>query len=78
MNKKEVGYCHKVLLSTPLSPNLRPRTAMLDVCDSTAAGLLECAHESVSLVELLHVVAASYAFADKKNVRYSPPARHVC
>lgn len=78
MNKKEVECCHNQHLSAPLSPNLRSRTAMLDVRDSTATGLLECAHESVGLVQLLHVVAASYTFADKKDVRYRPPACHVC
>jgi hypothetical protein len=50
---------------------------MLDLCDASAANLLELAGERVRLVELLHLAAASYALADEKDVRYSAPASHV-
>ena len=78
MNKKEVRCCHNKQLSAPLSPNLRPRPTMFDFGDPTATSLFECADESVGLIELLHVVSASYAFADKKDVRYRSPAGHMC
>jgi hypothetical protein len=64
-------------LSTSLSPYLWPRIAMLDFGDAGTSNLLELARERVSLIQLCHVVAASYAFAYKQDVRHSSPARHV-
>jgi hypothetical protein len=67
----------KRLGSSPLTLDLRSRIAVFDFGDACATDFFELACESVRLIELLHIVTASYALADEKDVRYRPPARHV-
>jgi hypothetical protein len=65
------------LSCTPLSPYLGTRIAMVDLSYARTADFLEFLDESVCLVEVFDVVAASYAFSDEKNVRYCASASHV-
>lgn len=65
-------------LDTPLSPYLRARITVIDLLDAGATNFLELACQRVRLVELLHLVAASYALADEEHVRHGSPARHMC
>jgi hypothetical protein len=51
---------------------------MFDLLDAGATNLFELGCQSVRLIKLLHVVAASYAFADEKNVWHCSPTRHMC
>jgi hypothetical protein len=51
------------------------RAAVLDLGDATAANLLDLSHQGISLVKLLDIVAASYAFGHEKDVGYCPSAR---
>jgi hypothetical protein len=67
-----------ILRRTTLSPYFWAGIAMLDFGNSSAANLLELACQSVSLIQLCHIIATSYAFADEQNVRHSSPAGHVC
>jgi hypothetical protein len=68
MHKKaKKRRANKILSRTSLSPYFWTGAAMLDFGDAGTANLLE----------LCHIVAASYAFADEQNVWYSSPARHM-
>jgi hypothetical protein len=78
MHKKaKKRRANKILSRTSLSPYFWTGAAMLDFGDAGTANLLELARKSISFVELCHIVAASYAFADEQNVWYSSPARHM-
>jgi hypothetical protein len=63
-----------VLRLRPSWLHFRARTAMLDLCNATAADFLDLGHQGVSLVKLLHVVTAANALAHEQNVGYCPPA----
>ena len=75
MKSDGVRRASSVLRLRPSWLHLWARAAVLDLGDATAANLLDLSHQGISLVELLDIVAASYAFSHEKDIGYCPPAR---